>query len=122
MAPLNGIQDLIALLERIFPDAVEALLAIPGTTIGTAQPGHDAHCFGEKRGRIKTHSNTLNDYRDHDLGGATVVFDALYFFCSERFAAGEFPQRLHPSPAVGRIDRGATVALPPLPSADRKSG
>ena len=50
--PLDGVEDLVAFLQRIFPDAVEALLAIPGAAIGTAQPGHDAHCFGEKRSRI----------------------------------------------------------------------
>jgi hypothetical protein len=121
MAALDGVEDLVAFLEGVFPDGVEGLLAIPGAAIGTAQPGHDAHCFGEKRSRINTHSNTLNDYGDHN-GGATVVFDALYLFCSERFASGEFPQRLHPSLAGGRIDRDATVALPALPSADREPG
>ena len=63
MPPLDGVEDLIALFEGIFPDGVEGLLAIPGATTGTAQPGHDAHCFGEKRSRIEGHSsvNTLND-------------------------------------------------------------
>ena len=36
MAPLDGVQNLVALLERIFPDAVKGLFAIPGTAIGTA--------------------------------------------------------------------------------------
>ena len=67
IAPLDGVEDLVALLERIFPYGVEALLTIPGAAIGTAQPCHDAHCFGEKRSRIRgrgslrTHINNVND-------------------------------------------------------------
>ena len=86
--PLDGVEDLIALLEGIFPYGVEALLAIPGAAIGTAQPGHDAHCFGEKRSRIsgrgslRTHVNNVNDGLEDSAPTVTVVFthDCLVIF------------------------------------------
>ena len=67
MPALDGVEDLVGFLKGIFPDGVEALLAIPGTAIGAAQPGHDAHGFGEKCSRIggrvalRAHSNNVND-------------------------------------------------------------
>jgi hypothetical protein len=48
-------------------DGIEGLLVIPGAAIGTAQPGHDGHCFGEKRSRIggrvalRAHASNVND-------------------------------------------------------------
>src|SRR5271163_3282181 len=108
MAPLDGIQNLIALLEGIFPDAVEALLAIPGTTIGTAQPGHDAHCFGEKRGRIKTHSTTLNDYRDHDFSWVLLCSSMLcIFFAVSGLLLGSFL-----NVCIVRLPAGDSIVAP----------
>ena len=95
MAPLDRVEDLVGFLERIFPYGVEALLAIPGASTGTAQPGHDAHCFGKKcsriggRGLLRTHTTNVNDGLE-DSGAVTVVFSdaALSLFCVVRFAAG----------------------------------
>ena len=138
MPALDGIEDLVAFLEGIFPDGVEALLAIPGAAIGTAQAGHDAHGFGEKCSRIggrvalRAHSNNVNDALEDCVAPVTVVCwthaspktsnDSLYLFRIVRLAAGQFPECLHPPAARGRIGGVAAVALPPVQPADRQPG
>ena len=80
MPALDGVEDLVAFLKGIFPDGVEALLAIPGAAIGAAQPGHDAHCFGEKCSRIdgrvalRAHFNNVNDALEDCAAPVTVVW------------------------------------------------
>src|ERR1700733_1799487 len=42
-ATLDGIEDLVGLLERVSLDRVEGLLAVPGAAIRGAQPCHDRY-------------------------------------------------------------------------------
>jgi len=41
--PLDGVEDLIGLFQRVLADGIEVLLAVPGAAIGSPQPRHDGH-------------------------------------------------------------------------------
>ena len=41
VAPLDGVEDLVGFLKRVFADGVEALLAVPRAAVGSPQPRHD---------------------------------------------------------------------------------
>jgi len=41
VAPLDGVEDLVGLLKRVFADGIEGLFAVPGASAGGAQPRHD---------------------------------------------------------------------------------
>ena len=43
VAPLNGVEDLVGLFQRVFADGIEGLFAVPGAAVGRAQPRHDGH-------------------------------------------------------------------------------
>jgi len=47
VASLDGIEDLVGLLEGVFADRIEALLTIPWAPAGRAQPVHDGHRLGK---------------------------------------------------------------------------
>ncbi len=49
-ATLDGVKDLVGLLQRVRLDGVEGLLAIPRTTAGSAQAGHDRRRLLQRRG------------------------------------------------------------------------
>ena len=49
-AALDGVEDLVGLLERVALDGVEGLLAVPGTAVRGAQASHDRDGFGERAG------------------------------------------------------------------------
>ncbi len=53
IAALDGVEDFVGLFQRVFPDGVERLLAIPGASVRGAQPGHDAHRLLKKRRRTR---------------------------------------------------------------------
>ena len=48
---LDGVEDLVGLLERVAFDGVKVLFTIPRAAIGGAQPGHDLDGLGEGVGR-----------------------------------------------------------------------
>ena len=41
IAPVDRVEHLVGLFERVGFDGIECLLAIPGTPSGSPQPGHD---------------------------------------------------------------------------------
>jgi hypothetical protein len=43
VAPLDGVEDLVGLLQRVFANGIEGLLAVPGAAAGSPQPSHDGH-------------------------------------------------------------------------------
>jgi hypothetical protein len=43
IAPLNGVEDLVGLLQRVFADGIEGLFAVPRAAVGSAQPRHDLY-------------------------------------------------------------------------------
>ena len=47
VAALDGVEDLVGLLKRVFADRVEALLAVPGAAAGRAETLHDGHGLSE---------------------------------------------------------------------------
>ena len=43
VAPLNGVEDLVGLLQRVFANGIEGLFAVPGASTGSPQPSHEVH-------------------------------------------------------------------------------
>ena len=43
VAPLNGVEDLVGLLQRVLANGIEGLLAVPWAAAGCPQPRHDSH-------------------------------------------------------------------------------
>jgi hypothetical protein len=41
VAPLNGVEDLVGLFQRVFADGIEGLFAVPRAAAGSPQPRHD---------------------------------------------------------------------------------
>jgi hypothetical protein len=41
VAPLDGVEDLVGLFQRVFANGIEGLLAVPRAAAGSAQPRHD---------------------------------------------------------------------------------
>ena len=48
--PLDGVEDLVGLLQRVALDRVEGLLAVPRTAARRAQPRHDRDRLGQRPG------------------------------------------------------------------------
>ncbi len=49
-AALDGVEDLVGLLQRVALDGVEGLFAVPGTAARPSQTRHDRDCFGKRIG------------------------------------------------------------------------
>ena len=45
---LNGVEDLVGLLEGVAFDGVEGLFAVPGTAVWRAKTGHNGNRFGQR--------------------------------------------------------------------------
>jgi hypothetical protein len=41
VALLDGVEDFVGLFQGVFADGIEGLLAVPGASVGSAQPRHD---------------------------------------------------------------------------------
>ena len=51
VAPLNRVEDLIGLFQRVLANRVEGLLAVPRTAAGSPQPRHNLDGLRKQRRR-----------------------------------------------------------------------
>ncbi len=53
VAPLDGVEDLVGLFQRVFANGIEGLLAVPRAAARRAQPRHDGHRLLKQRRRSR---------------------------------------------------------------------
>jgi hypothetical protein len=51
ITPLNGVEDLVSLFERVFANGIKGLFAVPRAAARSAQPRHDGHRLLKQRRR-----------------------------------------------------------------------
>ena len=78
---LDRVQHLVGLFQGVFADGGKALLAVPGTATGSAQPCHDCHAFLKQCAGVRglaavllAHATTLTDVGYRTLWARTMPY------------------------------------------------
>src|SRR5579863_6535141 len=99
ITPLNGVENLVGLFQRVFANRVEGLFAIPGAAAGCPQTRHDAHRLLKQLRRLRRIGSGL---RRRSICGMTFernVHAALVYRMTSRIQFTRQPTTS--SPATG---------------------